>query len=494
MVNTYIKSFIKEKWDQHNYYELNEFVLMENGNELDPVFETLIDVIDSVKNPEVIGRMSLIDIFDFIKRGHLFYPESVKKIISLRNNPKGQQKYDEIKTSMPACCYNACFHNYKKLENIYYITNLMFLDVDGFGSREDALEYKNTIIKKYDWIIACYESISRTGLHIVIKVDRILDNQDFNEKYEYINKTYFSDRLDKYAKSLTRSAVISNDTDIYINLTPSTLILNDKKDIFKKIIIDKNEDKKSTTESIEEKIIKSYYTFLEIENDAADDFIEEKKAIYRFLRLIRLKFKVELNPDLFDDPNEPLYNWSGWDVAELNIYPYLKKKIHEGNRTYVLGKVAQILIYLNGMRPEMKNQIVKFIHHFNNRFCSPPLSYIEVKKSFDYNWNKFIKGEMDFSSVIKKKRSIWSPECQLNRQEKISKSLVLYHKPLKEKKKNKILEALNSIHENNNKITQKEVALITGFSIATIKNYWKLFPEIKERVNELNLSLKRLKL
>jgi hypothetical protein len=487
MGQKYIDYLIRHRNNQSNY----EYLKTELGYKLDPVFKTKIDIFYNVKEPKVAGQVRLIDLLEFIRRDHLFYPDAISNIILINNKIKGEPGFEKLKSSMPLAAYNANFLKYKKKENLISPTNIMFLDIDNFYTQEEMLTYKNSIIKKYKWIIACYQSISKKGLHILAKVDKIYSNEDFNSKYEYVNQKYFEGRLDKYAKSLTRAAIISNDINIYINRTPTRLFLNDK-DVIKPIKKkEKNIIENSPKGLDKEEVIRSYYIFNNVKYGVEK---EVEKAIYEYLQQNKLKFKIELDSSLFKDPNEPLYNWSGWNVVEMNLFPFLKKGIPEGKRTFVIGRISMELIYLNGMNKESKRGILNFIYWVNKKLCSPPLKSEEVRRSFENNWKKYQNGDIDFSSIVKKKRSIWSPECQLNRQEKISKSLVLYHKPLKEKKKNKILEALNSIHENNNKITQKEVALITGFSIATIKNYWKLFPEIKERVNELNLSLKRLKL
>ncbi len=421
----YIDQLIKHRDEQSYYEELNYFYLSEYGYELDSVFGWKIDVFHSVKEPEVIGRLKLIDLLEFIRRDHLFYPDSISNIIQINNSVKGEPGYEEIKTSLPIVSYNANFHMYKNMENMISPTNIMFLDIDNFNSREELLEYKNNIIYKYKWIIACYQSISKKGLHIIIKTDEISSNEDFNNKYEYVNNNYFRGRLDKYAKSLTRGAVISYDTNIYINEHPELLNLNDRN--ISKITHRKcdNNIKEGTKGLAKENIIRSYYTFLDDKNDSNS---EVKKAIYDLLQKNKLKFKIESESSFFKDPNEPLYNWAGWDLVEMNLFPFLKNGIPEGKRTFVIGRLSMELIYLNGMNKENKKNILSFLYGINKKLCSPPLKASEVRNSFNDNWRKYQNGELDFSSVIKKKRSLWSSECKLKRKEKISKSLVLYYK------------------------------------------------------------------
>ncbi len=164
---------------------------------LHPVFETVLDTYENVSLPPyVTGHITLWDVLQKIRYNlikdinpQMFltpkYDDGVKNTV-----------YDELKEELPAICYNASFKEYKNLKNTKEIHNLMFLDIDNFSTREEALAYKAEIISKYNWILACSLSLSKIGLHIIIWVDNIFGNKDFNRKYDYISKQYFDNKLD----------------------------------------------------------------------------------------------------------------------------------------------------------------------------------------------------------------------------------------------------------------------------------------------------------
>lgn len=220
-----------------NPKEYLERLRYQEGKEhLDDVFGAKLDVFKSVASPYVSGQIYLWDLLKTIR--YNIQPTIMllpKYITDKDGNVRKNPPYEEYKEEMEAVCYPATYNGYKKLSNLKEITNLMFLDVDDFKSKREAEGYRDSIALKYDWIVFCSLSPSRIGLHIVIKVDKIVNNTDYNFKYDYISKEYFDGRLDKQAKSLSRYTIIPFDGDPYINEVPTTLPIdrilnNDKKD------------------------------------------------------------------------------------------------------------------------------------------------------------------------------------------------------------------------------------------------------------------------
>ena len=490
MQDDFIYKYVENVNFHFNYDEIYNEFLYEDEITIDPILFKKIDVYESIKKPNVIGQIPLITIFNFIRQDFIIYSEGVKKYIQLSRVKKGTKEYGDIKSVLPVVCYNATFDKYKNLNNIKSINNIMYLDVDNFTSRDEMYAFKESIIEKYDWIIAVYTSVSKQGLHIIIKVDDINNNNEYNSKYNYINDNYFSNRLDDNAKSITRNTIVPFDPYIYINYEPATLKLNDVIDSNKSIQNSKhhhgneNYNKKSIRGREEKKIITTSYTFLSKKDNTTN-------AIISVIQGFGLKTKIQLDSKLFKDKNEPIYDREGWDICEVNLYPYMKNKIKEGQRTNILGRIMVELIWLNGIDENNKDSILKFVLWINKKYCLPPLSFIEVKNSFDNNWNKFIEGKIDFSGIVKKKRSFWSSESTLDRKEKTSKSLKLYHKPLKEERKKKIIDTIKTMHEYRMKITQKRVATLSSMSEPTVKNYWRDYPEIKDMVKRFNEELKK---
>ena len=333
-----------------------ELLKLEYDKDFPAVFGTVLDTYENVSKPTVKGQVYLWEVLQSIQY-NFCQDISVSTYLTPKYfNGRKNTKYDKIKEGLPAVCYNARFDGYKNLKNLKSINNLMFLDIDDFSSREEALAYKKEIITKYDWIIACNLSLSRLGLHIIIMVDKIHSNPDFNRKYDYLSKTYFDSMLDKTSKSLSRFTILPSDYNIYINENPSILqidsIINEKS--ISSVYIENsapndennskgtssvyNADSNSNSENNEKGIGSAYIDLSSHdEGKSTSSCYREGEAIYTpctFSNSSELKhyfnstefkkdlrFKQEVNEDLIEDPNVPLYIREGIDVIRINLFP-----------------------------------------------------------------------------------------------------------------------------------------------------------------------------
>jgi len=172
-------------------FDYNNMKFRYDKEHLDDIFMTMVDMYPSVQDPNLSGQINLWELFQMIKYNFAddveLFPIQNPKYLDGERNPV----FDEHKETLPTVCYNANFSSYKDLSNLISPTKLMFLDIDDFDSTDEALAYKNHVIENYDWIIACNLSLSRIGLHIIILVDKINDNDDYNQKYNFISTAYF---------------------------------------------------------------------------------------------------------------------------------------------------------------------------------------------------------------------------------------------------------------------------------------------------------------
>jgi hypothetical protein len=492
-----------------------EYLKFQNNKEnLHDVFGTVLDIFPHVTGATVTGQVYLWDALQKIKYNLAYDIAPDTYLLNKYVNGKRNTAYDERKKQLPAICYNARFNGYKNIDHIKSITNLMFLDIDDFPTREAALDYKDLIIKKYDWIIACNLSLSKSGLHIIALVDIIHGNKDYNEKYDFISNTYFDSRLDKSSKSLTRYTVLPFDYDIYINENPSVLnideIINEYRkgirsaymlnDVFTGISLnDKgissaynisdnhlnsfNNEKEKGICSVynppypPEKIICTPYTF---SSDSSLELIVNDAA-----RLHKLRFRMEVDESHFKDPNIPIYIREGVDVIDVNLFPLRGRKIYEGCRNKFIGALTVKMLYLNAGCQEINNtdirkDILKFILHINKTICEPPMTFDEVIKSYNANWRRYKKGEIDFSKYFKKQRAFWSKHSTLTANEKRSVTCKIKNAPTVENSKRGIWEAMEQLAANQEKITQKRVAEISGIKYPTVKKYRKEYSEYKK--------------
>lgn len=442
-----------------------EYLKFQYGKEnLSNVFNVELDLFPSVKTNKPSGqRINLYELFQKIRSNliHEITPTVLltNKYVDGENN----DRYGEIKETLPVVCYNATFRGSKSNNNVDQITNLMFLEIDDLESKQDAEELKLELTKKYKWIVACYHSLSKLGLHLIIAVDAIHSSDDFKQKYEYINEQYFNDQLDANAKRLTQYTILPFDPDIYVNENPSILQID--KEV-------KENQKGASTGNKKKKIITSTCTFSSgdlnhVMNIAARD---------RGLRFIE-DYNLE-----WDDPNMPIYYPEGIDVVEVKMFLLFKFRIKMKKRNKTIGKLSMKLIYLN-QEQQFHDEILKFVVKMNQELCDPPLTHKEVLNSFESNWKKHQAGELDFSSCFIKRRIFWSPECTLTGREKQALAAKLIQGNRKQQSLLKIELAIEDIFSDSEKITQKKVKEISGLSLRTIKNYWDQFKAIVKEYN-----------
>jgi len=476
------------------------FKYVSGKENLSEIFDCKLDLFNHIFSSEVIGNISLYDLLLRIKY-NLTHDISVNDFLTTKYiedtiNPL----YQTIKNSKPTTCYNATFYGSKKLEKLNVVTNLMFLDIDHFKSKDEALAYKETIIRKYDWIVSCNLSLSRVGLHVIILVDRIVDNEDFNNKYDIINSFYFESILDKGAKSLSRHTIIPYDNQIFINENPKVLaidsIIKKVKPLIQPVNLNlynqpistkeiKPKQKSTEGDVLKVNLISSPHTFSctpNIEQLASDS-----------ARNDGLLFKEVVDENMFDDPDTPLQYPDGVHVMELNLYPYKNKKVQIKNRYNTIGAISACLIYLNSNRlkdiPDIKKKsaILKFMQGFNHQFCEPPITSEEVCNSVDGNWNHYVNGVLNVNRYFKKKYTLWSKHSTLTSNEKRSITSKIKSRPVVENSHRKISDAIEALQKAGIKITQANVAKDYHIGKTTVKKYWS---EFKPLVKEYNLKLK----
>lgn len=435
--------------------------------DLSPVFGTILDTYSNHKNPKVSGQIFLWELLQTIKYGFLTRIDLETYFTPKYFNGEINPKYEKVKKSLASVCFNARFDKYKELSNLKSITNLMFLDIDNFDSESDAIAFQSQIIDKYDWIIACYLSLSKIGLHIIINVDYIHNNDDFNLKYDYISNYYFQSKLDKASKSLVRFTIVPCDYNIYINENPNILRIEH-------ILQEKKKSICSEYTSKKEEIICTAYTFC---NGLSDNEFMNNVAPND-----RLRFKCDINDSEFDDPNVPIYIREGIKVIEINLFPYINNKVFAGHRTSFIGALSAQLIFLNARSGDVnshnvRDSIIKYLMSKNNTLCSPPLPVNEVIKSFNANWRKFKSGKLNVNRYMKKKRAFWSTQSTLNGNEKRSVTCRIKNKPIVDESKRKIAEAIQSIIKSGGKLTQVNVSINSGLVLSTVKKYRDFYYE-----------------
>jgi hypothetical protein len=475
--------------------EFEYFKYVSGKENLSHIFDYELNTFESVSKPKVTGNISLHDLLTQIRYNFLNGMSIDEYLTPKYVNGDPNDAFKKIKEKKGTVCYNATFNGYKDDKNLKAPTNLMFLDLDHFKSKDEALAYKEMIVSKYDWIVACNLSFSRLGLHIIILVDKIIDKYDFNRKYDFISTVYFGSKLDKNAKSLTRHAIISSDSNIYINDNPNVLSIDSIISEINTLGLSVNDipiiktastNNKSTRGGIKRgEVIPTACTF--------SPAIELKEITNIAARVDGLCFEELIDESEFTDPNIPLHFPVGVDVIEINLHPYTKQKVREGNRNSTIGGISMRLIYLSTNhcldKPDnkKKNDIIRYMKSLNTKICLPPLTDQEVVNSVTSNWNKYVAGKLDVSKLFVKKRFFWSKRSTFKGKEKTSVTFKILNEPIVMESRQKIKDAIKEVYYAQEKITQKSVAEAAKMHLQTVKKYWT---EYKSLVNELNLKLK----
>jgi len=472
---------------------------------LHDVFGTVLNSFPHITGATVTGQIYLWDVLQRIKYNLAsdIEPETYllhKYIDGVRNTA-----YDQRKEQLPAICYNARFNGYKDTKHLNAVTNLMFLDIDDFPTQAEALDYKKMITAKYSWILACNLSLSRLGLHVIALVDNIQDSTDYTNKYKYISSTYFGNRLDKDSNKLTQYAVLPFDYDIYINQYPEILSIEQiYSEYIKGIRSAYVQGNNLSHTSINEKGISSAYN-IDIESSIGIDKEKGICSVYKGGEIIstpytffsnshlnnlmndaarknNLRFIQEVDESYFQDPNTPIYINEGVDIMDARLYRLRGKKVLEGNRHNFIGALTVEMIYINVGSPDNYDQqirtaILKFILHINKSICEPPMTLDEIIKSYNANWKRYREGKIDFSKYYKKQKAFWSKQSTLTSNEKRKVTCKIKNEPIVEDSKRRIWEGMEQLAANNEKLTQKKVASVSGLSLATIKKYRKVYHE-----------------
>lgn len=489
--------------------ELQDFEhvkLQYEKEELHDVFRIVLDTFSAIGKPTVQGQIYLWEHLQKIKCNFLIGIDVETYLIPKYINRIRNKEYDESKIQLPAICYNASFKGYRDLKHLKSINNIMFLDIDDFSSKEDTLAYKSKIIEKFDWIIACNLSLSRLGLHIIIMVDRIVDNNDYNFKYDYISKTYFDNRLDPISKSLSRCTIVPCDYNIYINESPNRLdidnIITNNKISISSVYNEENSNSSNiigdSTFSVYNNDNSSSSIYIQ-DNSTSSSYDLKKKIIctpYTFspdaplkevmnytARKNGLRFKMCIDESFFTSPNTPLYYEEGVDVISINLCPYRNRKVYEGHRTTFVGALSAQLIYLNMDNPKsinqsIKEQITKFILKVNKKICEPPLSTKEVLNSINANLKKYMNEELDFSRYFHKQYAFWSNKSTLTANEKRMVTCHIKNEPIVNDTKRRIREAVEAIQSIGAKVTQPMVAKVSLLGLSTVKKYRIYYNEL----------------
>jgi hypothetical protein len=121
--------------------------------------------------------------------------------------------YDKNKTKLPGVCFNGVFE-YRSIAGIKEHSGLCILDFDKFETKQDAIDFKNSICDD-DYIYSCWISPSAKGVKALVKIPKDIENH--KEYFKSLKNYYNHPNWDDSGSDVSRFCFESYDPDLFIN-------------------------------------------------------------------------------------------------------------------------------------------------------------------------------------------------------------------------------------------------------------------------------------
>lgn len=399
--------------------------------------DSLVSVFKCVKNPKVVGEISITNVLSAIKIGGIYK----EIILNARQAGKNTDLYNHLKTTQIATISpNASFEGRRIAKCLKELTGFMYLDLD------NCTELKSSPLIYSSWL-----SLSGTGRGILVRIKGV-DGNNFKDAYYSVAKE-LDIEADTQCVDITRQVVLSYDPDIYINEESDTYTHKEGTG---------TREKPQTTN-----------TPLKVE------LKKEKEKKYNS--------KGGLFQDNTNWNDLHTYDLEGKDYVIFEVKTYFSKgyvpeTIPKGRRFLTISAVSQQLTALN---LHWSNEDVGNLLNILNSRCDSPLPKPEMQRIFRDLLNKKESGTLKpyknfgryviFSDKIpkKEKQSIGGRiGGQISGSVKVKKT------------KAKIQECLDSWDLLQGKVTNKAIAECAGIALKTVDKYSKHFKEQKARINK----------
>lgn len=380
---------------------------------------------EAMNKPKVQKTVSIDAIFETIKNGN----EYLSLIEKARQFGKGNKDYDYIKTNqLPTFRFNFLFRDYAKNSNITVPTGLLYLDADNIETIPDN-----------EYVFAKWKSLSNLGYGILVKIDN-LTQMNFADAYNQLSKV-LGIATDDGARKATQQTVLSFDSELYCNSNSKVYNYQELKKVSLGIKLKKEKEGIVVNDTFSEKL-----KYDSIIYDNISDYFTGENAEIPFLVFTDEKTRI--------------------------CKPFIPNTIKEGSRNSTMFSFLSNISLLN---PNCgKGLLITFSYYINGRMKTK-LSEYEVGKIIDNVLKMRADGELQMY-LNKERRILFNPNLELTKQEKQQITGQEVGKVRRDATQMKIYKTLeNWDFKTNGKITQKKVALISGFSIITIKRYWDEF-------------------
>ena len=370
---------------------------------------------------------------DYLKNEERKEVSTIKK---LRNLKKGEDEYDKIKKTLPTIFYNYNFkENYVKESNADVSTGFLFFDIDD----NDFCDFD------YKYISVCWRSVGGNGYGLLVKVKNL--NKDFfKESYNYIGTEILKIPFDKACNHLARANFISYDKDV---------IYNPNSEIIDLTQFNSNQNKNAQNNNIIKSNTDRIYCYgQKIRFNNLSDIIAGQNIVYN-------------EKGVFDFGKNNKINY-----CEC----YAPKKRTNKNRNTKTFAFAKCILSVN---PSISENLFKhYINNFNSKYCSPPMSFIEITDII----NKVYNDKKTTPIGNKTKRFLFEHREKLSKSEKSKLYSPLLGKERREKTISKIVEIIkNWDYEKYPKLNKANVFKVRGKGRESIRNYFDIALSIAKK-------------
>ena len=394
----------------------------------------MFSITKSITNRNITRFINSIEEWvDYLKNEERKEVSTIKK---LRNLKKGEDEYDKIKKTLPTIFYNYNFkENYVKESNADVPTGFLFFDIDD----NDVCDFD------YKYISVCWRSVGGNGYGLLVKVKNL--NKDFfKESYNYIGTEILKIPFDKACNHLARANFISYDKDV---------IYNPNSEIIDLTQFNSNQNKNAQNNNIIKSNTDRIYCYgQKIRFNNLSDIIAGQNIVYN-------------EKGVFDFGKNNKINY-----CEC----YAPKKRTNKNRNTKTFAFAKCILSVN---PSISENLFKhYINNFNSKYCSPPMSFIEITDII----NKVYNDKKTTPIGNKTKRFLFENGEKLSKSEKSKLYSPILGKERREKTISKIVEIIkNWDYEKYPKLNKANVFKVRGKGRESIRNYFDIALSIAKK-------------
>jgi len=123
------------------------------------------------------------------------------------------EDYSKNKSKLPVVCFNGKFKS-RSITGLIEHSGLIILDFDKFKTKEDAIEFKDSILSD-EYIYSVWISPSALGVKILVKIPG--NAKDHKGYFQSLKKYFNHPNWDDSGSDVSRTCFESYDPDIYIN-------------------------------------------------------------------------------------------------------------------------------------------------------------------------------------------------------------------------------------------------------------------------------------